>query len=45
MKVRASISHRRRNIISASYALVKGLSLVSAINKNKCSSSLFVEAH
>ena len=32
-----------RNIISASYALAKGLSLVSAINK--CSSSLFVEAH
>ena len=46
MKVRASISHRHRwyrNIISDSYALAKGLSLVSALNK--CSSNLFVEAH
>ena len=46
MKVRASISHRHRwyrNIISVSYALAKGLSLVSALNK--CSSNLFVEAY
>ena len=43
MKVRASISHRHRwyrNIISASYALAKGLSLVSAINK--CPSTVLV---
>ena len=45
MKVRASISHYRRyrNIISASYALAKCLSLVSA--QNKSSSNLFVEAY